>query len=146
MLCSLPTQRTWLLQKTSKVGSLVSDSQHLTDIAIDAELSLGDPECYLLGKERSGAKATGEFLVIEDSPAGVRAGKAAGCAVLGLATTHSIERVKGAGSDWSVKDLRECEVSGLRQSFRANQHRAIRLSRIVKSAYRWNMIVFTVLR
>lgn len=90
----------------------MSDSQHSIETATDAELSHGDPECYLLGKERSGAKVTGKFLVIEDSPAGVRAGKAAGCAVLGLATTHSIERVKGAGSDWLVKDLRSVKFLG----------------------------------
>ena len=73
---------------------------------------LVDPECYLLGKERSGARGTGRFLVIEDSPAGVRAGKAAGCAVLGLATTHSIEQIKGAGADWIVKDLRSASLLG----------------------------------
>ena len=71
-----------------------------------------DPECYLLGKERSGARIAGKFLVIEDSPAGVRAGKAAGCAVLGLATTHGIERIKGAGADWLVRDLRSAKLLG----------------------------------
>ena len=65
-----------------------------------------DPECYLLGKERTGAAIDGRYLVIEDSPSGVRAGKAAGCSVLGLATTHSVQRVKEAGADWIVQDLR----------------------------------------
>lgn len=69
-----------------------------------------DPECYLLGKERTGAAIGGKYLVIEDSPAGVRAGKAAGCAVLGLATTHSVQRVKDAGADWIVKDLRSTRL------------------------------------
>ena len=83
-----------------------------TLVGIDANrliLSV-DPECYLLGKERTGAETGGKFLVIEDSPAGVRAGKAAGCAVLGLATTHSIERVKDAGADWVVKDLQSARL------------------------------------
>lgn len=75
-------------------------------------MNLGDPECYLLGKQRSGGKITGGFLVIEDAPAGVRAGKAAGCAVLGLATTHSIERVQSAGADWLVKDLQSVKFLG----------------------------------
>lgn len=69
-----------------------------------------DPECYLLGKKRTGAVIAGKFLVIEDSPAGVRAGKAAGCAVLGLATTHSVDRVKDAGADWIVRDLRSARL------------------------------------
>ena len=65
-----------------------------------------------MGKERSGARSAGRFLVVEDSPAGVRAGKAAGCAVLGLATTHSIERIRGAGADWIVRDLRSARLLG----------------------------------
>ena len=71
-----------------------------------------DPECYLLGKARSGAKSAGPFLVVEDSPAGVRAGKAAGCVVLGLATTHSIARIQDAGADWIVQDLRSAQLLG----------------------------------
>ena len=70
---------------------------------------------YELGKERSGAKTDGSFLVVEDSPAGVKAGKAAGCAVLGLATTHSIERVKSAGADWLVKDLQSVKFLSFSQ-------------------------------
>ena len=54
---------------------------------------------------------TSRVLVVEDSPAGIRAGKAAGCQVLGLATTHSIERVREAGADWIVKDLQSVALS-----------------------------------
>lgn len=35
-------------------------------------------------------------LVVEDSPAGVRAGKAAGCTVVGLTTTHPAEALRDA--------------------------------------------------
>ena len=41
--------------------------------------------------------------MVEDSPAGIRAGKAASCTVVGLATTHSIAQLREA--DWIVKDL-----------------------------------------
>lgn len=51
-------------------------------------------------------------LVIEDSPAGIRAGKAASCKVLGLATTHSIVEVKKANPDWIVKDLQSVRYVG----------------------------------
>lgn len=65
-----------------------------------------DPKCYLMGKELIGLKDTkGDILVLEDAPAGIRAGKAAGCKVLGLATTHSVGQVVEAGADWVVKDL-----------------------------------------
>lgn len=51
--------------------------------------------------------------MIEDSPAGVRAGKAAGCKVLGLATTHSVEELTATEStDWIVKDLRSVRFVG----------------------------------
>ncbi|KAL9036720.1 MAG: hypothetical protein Q9214_006011 [Letrouitia sp. 1 TL-2023] len=74
------------------------------------------PECYLLGKARLGLsaeRARGEVLVIEDAPAGVQAGKAAGCKVLAVATSHKIGQLKGAGADWIVQDLRSITFMGL---------------------------------
>lgn len=44
--------------------------------------------------------------MIEDAPAGIAAGKAAGCKVIGLVTTHSVAQVKESKPDWVVKDLR----------------------------------------
>lgn len=44
--------------------------------------------------------------MIEDAPAGIAAGKAAGCKVIGLATTHSVAQVKESKPDWIVSDLR----------------------------------------
>ncbi|KAK3694070.1 HAD-like domain-containing protein [Podospora appendiculata] len=65
-----------------------------------------DPACYALGRERLGLGLPGsQVLVLEDSPAGIRAGKAAGCKVLGLVTSHTAEQVLGAGPDWVVLDL-----------------------------------------
>jgi len=70
-----------------------------------------DPTCYLMGKEKLGLHVGGgEVLVLEDSPAGIRAGKAAGCKVLGLVTSHSLEQVKEAEPDWIVKDLSSVSV------------------------------------
>ena len=65
-----------------------------------------DPECYHLGQEKLGLSADARALVVEDSPAGIRAGKAASCDVVGLATTHSIAQLRENGPDWIVKDLR----------------------------------------
>jgi len=48
-----------------------------------------DPSCYLMGLGRIGLAGPNEnenVLVVEDSPAGIKAGKAAGCKVLGLVT------------------------------------------------------------
>jgi sugar-phosphatase len=46
-----------------------------------------DPACYLLGAHRLGA-APRDCLVVEDVPAGVRAGQAAGMTVLGIGSSH----------------------------------------------------------
>ena len=80
-----------------------------------------DPACYLLGAKRVLATkidaavevSTAKILVLEDAPAGIKAGKAAGFQVLGLATTHDAETVWQAGADWVVKDLMSVSVSGV---------------------------------
>ena len=58
-----------------------------------------DPECYRLGVEKLGlsVEASARVWVLEDAPAGVRAGKAAGCSVLAVATTHAVDELKAAG-------------------------------------------------
>ena len=48
-----------------------------------------DPEGYLLAAARLGA-APADCVVLEDAPAGVRAGLAAGMRVVGVATTHPV--------------------------------------------------------
>ena len=47
--------------------------------------------------------------MIEDAPAGIAAGKAAGCKVIGLVTTHSVAQVNESKPDWIVKDLRSIQ-------------------------------------
>ena len=65
-----------------------------------------------MGKQRLGLSAEADVLVIEDSPAGIRAGKAAGCRVLGLATTHDIAQLKANSPTWIVEDLRDIRLVG----------------------------------
>lgn len=70
-----------------------------------------DPACYVLGRERLGLQdAVEEILVLEDSPAGIKAGKEAGCKVLGLVTSHTVEQIVAAAPDWIVKDLESVKV------------------------------------
>jgi glycerol-1-phosphatase len=84
--------------------------QHLV-VAEDVENGKPDPECYLMGKQKLGLKdAAGEVLVLEDSPAGIASGKAAGCKVLAVVTSHTVEQVLAAKPDWIVKDLRSVKV------------------------------------
>ena len=57
-------------------------------VAEDVANGKPDPACYLLGRARLGLCSDARLLVLEDSPAGVSAGKAAGSSVLALATTQ----------------------------------------------------------
>jgi sugar-phosphatase len=65
-----------------------------------------DPTCYLLGARRLDVDP-GRCLVLEDAPAGISAGRAAGARVLALRTTHSDDDLRQA--DAIIDDL-----SGLR--------------------------------
>jgi len=79
--------------------------QHLV-VAEDVEKGKPDPRCYRMGLEKLGLVGQeADVLVLEDSPAGIRAGRDAGCKVLGVVTSHTVEQVIAAGPDWIVKDL-----------------------------------------
>jgi sugar-phosphatase len=65
-----------------------------------------DPEPYLKGAQILGLPAS-ECIVIEDAPAGIRAGKAAGARVLALRTTASDAELRQAGADWIIDDCAE---------------------------------------
>jgi len=58
------------------------------------ERSKPDPDCYLKAARRLGA-AVEECVVLEDSFNGLRAGRAAGMRVVGLATTNAAEAIRG---------------------------------------------------
>jgi glycerol 3-phosphatase-1 len=82
-------------------------------VAEDVSKGKPDPTCYLKGQLKlSGIKAVSDkdFLVVEDAPAGIRAGRAAGFKVVALTTTHTIEQVQDAGADWIIDDLRDLTV------------------------------------
>jgi mannitol-1-/sugar-/sorbitol-6-phosphatase len=63
-----------------------------------------DPAGYLLAARELRA-APGDCVVLEDSPAGARAGRAAGMWVVGVLTTHTAEELKDAHQH--VRDVAE---------------------------------------
>jgi mannitol-1-/sugar-/sorbitol-6-phosphatase len=67
-----------------------------------------DPEPYRRGAELLGFRPE-ECVVVEDAPAGVGAGKAAGCRVLGVLGTHSAAELHEA--DWVVGSLEGLAVT-----------------------------------
>ncbi|KAF9765823.1 hypothetical protein IL306_001847 [Fusarium sp. DS 682] len=103
---TVPLVTGWL--RARDLPTLPSD--HLIT-AESVENGKPDPACYRLGRERLGLQAEdAQVLVLEDSPAGIRAGKAAGCKVLGLVTSHTVEQVLAAEPDWVVRDLSSVRV------------------------------------
>lgn len=73
------------------------------------------PEPYLKGAQILGATGA-ECVVIEDAPAGIRAGKAAGAHVVALRTTAGDEELREAGADWIVDDCAELSVNPVSES------------------------------
>jgi sugar-phosphatase len=74
--------------------------------ASDVRHGKPDPEPYLKGAQMLGVPAA-DCLVVEDAPAGIRAGKAAGARVLALRTTASDAELQQAGADWIAGDCSE---------------------------------------
>jgi len=61
------------------------------------------PEPYLKGASVLGFLPA-DCVVVEDAPAGVRAGKAAGCRVIAFTTTVAESAVREAGAAWVLKN------------------------------------------
>lgn len=71
--------------------------------ASDIQHGKPHPEPYLRGAAILGV-APGDCVVIEDAPAGIQSGKAAGARVLALQTTAGNDELRRAGADWIVED------------------------------------------
>jgi len=67
------------------------------------------PDPYLLGAEKAGVDPT-KCLVVEDAPAGILSGRAAGCKVLAVLTSHDRAAVEAAEPDFIVPDLTWVEI------------------------------------
>jgi mannitol-1-/sugar-/sorbitol-6-phosphatase len=78
------------------------EPRHLVT-STDVKHGKPDPEPYLKGAQFLGIPAS-DCVVIEDAPAGIRAGKAAGAHVLALRATATDAELLQAGSDWIVDD------------------------------------------
>ena len=68
------------------------------------------PEPYLKGAQLLGLAAA-DCVVLEDAPAGIRSGKAAGARVIALQTTERNSLLREAGADWIVNTCASVSVA-----------------------------------
>jgi mannitol-1-/sugar-/sorbitol-6-phosphatase len=106
---SLPNGR-WTVV-TSATRPLAEVRLHAAGIPIlptlitsgDIQRGKPDPEPYLKAAARLGYAAS-DCVVVEDAPAGIRAGKAAGARVIGFPTTSKRPELESAGATWIVRN------------------------------------------
>lgn len=123
LLASLPEDR-WTIVTSStrplaevriKAAGLPLPRKMIT--STDIQHGKPHPEPYLKGASLLGFPAE-ECVVLEDIPAGVRAGKSAGAKVIAFTTTVEASGLKEAGADWilnSCADIRLLDhAKGLR--------------------------------
>ncbi|MGA3092138.1 MAG: HAD-IA family hydrolase [Terriglobales bacterium] len=76
----------------------------------DVKIGKPDPEPYLKAAAKLGFAAA-DCVVLEDAPAGVRAGKAAGAKVIAFLTTMNRHHLEAAGADWIAASCAALEAS-----------------------------------
>jgi len=118
LLSVLPEDRWGVV--TSGTRSLASKRLHTAGLPVpkhfvtasDIRLGKPDPEPYLIGVENLEFPAA-DCVVVEDAPAGVQSGRAAGARVIALRTTAGDDELKEAGANWIVDDLSKVLVTVL---------------------------------
>jgi mannitol-1-/sugar-/sorbitol-6-phosphatase len=114
LLNSLPPERWAIVTSCTKrlmLGRLAAAGLPVPDRIISGDMverGKPDPEPYRRGAELLGFRPD-ECVVVEDAPSGVGAGIAAGCKVLGVLGTHSVDDLKAA--DWVAESLDKVEVA-----------------------------------
>jgi mannitol-1-/sugar-/sorbitol-6-phosphatase len=78
--------------------------------ASDVKIGKPDPEPYLKAAAGLGFAAS-DCIVVEDAPAGVRAGKAAGARVIAFLTTMIRRSLEDARADWIVQNCADITAS-----------------------------------
>jgi len=84
----------------------------LESLVTAADINHGKPhpEPYQRAAQRLGYPAS-ECIVVEDAPAGIRAGKAAGARVIAVPTTSPRSALESAGADWVVRNCADISAA-----------------------------------
>lgn len=109
LLNSLPGERWTIVTSATralaevrlKAAGLPIPTELIT--ATDIQKGKPDPEPYLKAAEVLGVPGS-ECVVIEDAPAGIRSGKAAGARVIAFQTTMHRQALEEASPDWIVRN------------------------------------------
>ncbi|KAF9515231.1 hypothetical protein BS47DRAFT_1342139 [Hydnum rufescens UP504] len=75
------------------------------------------PDPYLLGAQLLGLEAS-KCVVFEDAPAGIISGRAGGCTVIAVLTTHDREAVLAAGPTYILETLLEVKLERIEEGWR----------------------------
>ena len=116
LLASLPADR-WTIA-TSCTRALAEVRLRAAGLPIpktlvtsnDVKIGKPDPEPYLKAAAKLGFAAA-DCIVVEDAPAGIRAGKAAGARVIALLTTMARMELEAAAADWIVQGCADIVAS-----------------------------------
>jgi sugar-phosphatase len=76
----------------------------------DVKIGKPDPEPYVKAAAKLGFAAS-DCVVVEDVPAGIRAGKAAGARVIAFLTTMARRDLEDAGANWIVQNCADIAAS-----------------------------------
>ena len=114
LLESLPLER-WAIVTSAThrllVGRLAAAGLPVPERLISADMVVNGkphPEPYMRGAALLGLNPA-DCIVVEDAPSGVGAGKAAGCRVLGVLSSHRVEELGAA--DWVTTGLDGVKVT-----------------------------------
>lgn len=116
LLASLPANRWTIVTSCTRALALVriqaAGLPLPPKIVTSTDITRGkpDPEPYLKGAATLGFPAA-ECIVLEDAPAGVRAGKAAGAKVIAFRTTVPDSELHEAGADWILNNCADIRVA-----------------------------------
>jgi len=118
LLSALPDDRFAVVTSATRALALVrlraagfAIPKHLVT-SNDIQRGKPDPEPYIIGAQILGLSPA-DCIVIEDAPAGIQSGKAAGSRVIALRTTTPDSALRAAGADWIVTDCSEISLQSI---------------------------------
>ena len=118
LLSALPDDRFAVVTSATRALALVrlraagfAIPKHLVT-SNDIQRGKPAPEPYIKGAQILGLSPA-DCIVIEDAPAGIQSGKAAGSRVIALRTTTPDSALRAAGADWIVTDCSEISLQSI---------------------------------